>query len=249
MKQEELNKILEEHKLWLNGKGGTRADLQGANLLGANLEGTDLRGADLEDADLQWANFKNANLKGADLRYAILKSTNLQYADLKGANLQYADLQNTNLKNTNLEDANLRLANLRLANLQDANLEGANLEGASLKGANLKNVKGRDMICPEEGAFIGFKKCYNKIVELEILEDSKRSSATSGKCRCDKAKVLNITSLDGLQEFKNATSDYDVTFKYNVGEIVSVENFNDNRWIECAEGIHFFITRQEAIEY
>jgi len=42
MKPEELKKILREHKKWLAGNGGKRADLQGA----------DLRGARLQDADL-----------------------------------------------------------------------------------------------------------------------------------------------------------------------------------------------------
>jgi hypothetical protein len=124
------------------------------------------------------------------------------------------------------------------------------LQGADLQYADLQGTKGCCIICPEEGSFIGFKKCRsNKIVELEILEDSKRSNATNRKCRCDKAKVLSITSFDGLQEFESTTSSYDSRFIYNVGEIVSVENFDDNRWNECATGIHFFITRQEAIKF
>jgi hypothetical protein len=48
MDQKELNKILESHKAWLNGDGGERA-----NLWGANLERANLRGANLRDADLR----------------------------------------------------------------------------------------------------------------------------------------------------------------------------------------------------
>ena len=44
-------------------------------------------------------------------------------------------------------------------------------------------------------------------------------------------------------------SNYDSSFAYRVGEIVSVDNFDTNRWNECAPGIHFFITRQEAVDY
>lgn len=44
--------ILEQHRLWLNDAGGSRADLSGANLRGANLRGANLRSADLCDADL-----------------------------------------------------------------------------------------------------------------------------------------------------------------------------------------------------
>lgn len=96
---------------------------------------------------------------------------------------------------------------------------------------------------------IGFKKCGDKIVELQITEDAKRSSSTSRKCRCSKAKVLSITSIDGKKEITEAASDYDANFTYQVGEMIEVENFDDNRWNECSTGIHFFITRDEAVQY
>ena len=48
MRQEELNKILEDHKNWLDGNGGKRADLRGADLRWAGLQGADLQGADLD---------------------------------------------------------------------------------------------------------------------------------------------------------------------------------------------------------
>lgn len=37
--QEQLNEILENHRLWLNNEGGSRADLRGAILNDANLNG------------------------------------------------------------------------------------------------------------------------------------------------------------------------------------------------------------------
>ena len=185
MEQNKLNKILNEHKLWLNGMDGKRADLREA----------DLRGVDLREADLRGANLREADLYGADLR-------------------------------------------------------GADLYGADLYGVDVKHTKGIMMACPEEGSFIAFKKCRDdRIVKLEILADAKRSSATGRKCRCDKAKVLSISDINGFQEFNDAISKHDLSFVYKVGEIVSVEDFCDDRWNECASGIHFFITRQEAVEY
>lgn len=64
MEQSKLNKILDDHKLWLKtgGKQGERADLRSA----------DLRGADLRYAELCYANLSNADLRYADLRYADL---------------------------------------------------------------------------------------------------------------------------------------------------------------------------------
>ena len=65
MTQEELDKIVEQHKHWLNedceGWEGMKADLRDANLCGANLYCANLRGADLYGANLCYA-----NLYGAD---------------------------------------------------------------------------------------------------------------------------------------------------------------------------------------
>ena len=159
-----------------------------------------------------------------------------------------------------LSGANLRGANLFRADLRGADLYRADLYRASLSGA--KNVPFIPIACPDTGAFVGFKKAklYNSeetesqdvIVELEIPADARRSSATGRKCRCDKAKVLSITTLDGVAVGADAgtvRSNYDPDFVYNVGEIVTAPNFCEDRWEECAPGIHFFINRQEAVQY
>ena len=175
--KEELSVILEKHQSWLNGEGGERAVLTGA---------------DLTEADL----------RGADLRGAVLR--------------------------------------------------GAVLRGAVLRGADLRGADGiMPICCPEEGSFVGFKKASGYIVKLLITDDALRSSATSRKCRCSKAVVLSITNKDGSAAggVTQVRSDRDKNFVYKLGETVEVPDFNKNRWDECTSGIHFFITRQEAVDY
>ena len=66
----------------------------------------------------------------------------------------------------------------------------------------------------------------------------------------NKAKVLSITNLDGTDaDIDVAYSNYDPGFIYKIGEIVEVPDFNNDRWNECSTGIHFFMTREEAVEY
>lgn len=138
-------------------------------------------------------------------------------------------------------------------NGERADLSGAYLRGAYLRGADLRGAKNLScpIACPEEGSFIGFKKCRdNTIVKLEIPADALRCSATGRKCRCSKAKVLSITNLDGTESnIKIVSSKRDTDFIYKVGEVVEVKDFDADRWNECSTGIHFFITRQEAVEY
>ena len=267
MTQNELNKILENHKHWLNRDcedwKSLKANLIGANLVGANLISANLRGAYLIGVNLIGANLISANLRGANLSGAYLSGADLHYADLRstyltgacltgayltGAYLRNADLRCADLSYTDLSYTDLTGVDLRNANLSGANLRNANLTGANLRGA--KNIPFIPMACPDTGAFIGYKKASGYILKLEILQDARRSSSTSRKCRCDKAKVLEIQNLYGdIANVKEVKSDYDKNFIYRLGEIVEEADFCEDRWTECAEGIHFFINRQEAVEY
>ena len=213
---------------------------RGADLCDTDLCDADLCDADLCDADLRDADLCGANLRGADLRDANLRDANLRGADLRGANLRGADLRG----------ANLRDADLRGADLRDADLRGADLRGANLRDANLRDAKGCYLSCPTEGSFIGWKKASGHIVKLRIPEDARRSSATGHKCRCDKAYVMEIQNMDGTKATEDTVrADHDKNFVYTVGATVEVPDFDDNRWSECAPGIHFFIDRRAAVEY
>ena len=113
MTQNELDKILENHKKWLNGEdGGSRANLQDADLRDANLRSAALQGADLRGADLRGTDLRNVNLWDAALQGANLRSAALQGADLLGADLRGADLQGANLRGANLQTADLRGADV-----------------------------------------------------------------------------------------------------------------------------------------
>ena len=232
-------------------KYGT-ACLLGAYLRYADLRYADLRGADLFRADLRGANLLGANLLGAYLRYADLRGADLFRADLRGANLRGADLFRADLRG-----ANLRGADLCDANLYGACLLGADLRGADLRGANLSELTvAQPSILPDEGDIIGWKKALALdgapiIVKLLIPSDAKRSNSTGRKCRANKARILDLQDRQGnsLPPDTTAYSSFDPDFTYKKGETVHVEDFDTNRWNECAPGIHFFITRIEAVKY
>lgn len=234
-------------------KGGAdlrEADLYGADLCGANLCGADLRDANLYDADLCGANLRGADLRGAHLCGANLCGAHLCGAHLCGANLRRADLCGAYLRRADLYEAYLCDVYLRGANLCDADLRGADLRGADLRDADLRGAKGTYMACPTDGSFIGWKKASGYIVKLQIPEDARRSSAGCEKCRCDKAFVIEIQNIDGSNAYiETICSDHDENFVYAVGATVEVSDFDDDRWNECAPGIHFFIDRRAALEY
>lgn len=173
MTQEELNKVLELHKKWLDREeGGIKAVLDGKVLNGL---------------------------------------------DLYGASLQYASL------------------------------DGASLQCASLDGA--KDVPFIPLACPSDGAFTAWKKVKGNIIELLIPADAKRCSATTNKCRCDKAMVVSITSIKTGKSMNSITNHNYADCTYTVGEIVYPDSFDDDRWNECSHGIHFFVNKEEALNY
>jgi len=188
----------------------------GADLSGANLYGANLYGADLSGANLYGANLSRANLYGADL----------SGADLSGANLYGADLSR---------------ADLYGADLYGANLYGADLSGADLSGAkDAALVIARTRILPE-GALVGWKKCAGeKIVKLRIPADAKRSHAFGRKCRAEFVEVLEVVGGG------TAVSCRDSSVSYAKGKIVHPDLWSEDWQEECSNGIHFYITREEA---
>lgn len=235
MEESKLKEILRKHRLWLKeDPEGEKADLRGEDLRRMNFSRTDLRCVDFKGADLRFANFSYADLSNTNFNCAVLSGADFSESHLRYTNFNRADLSN--------------------ANLSSAHLINAYLGHAYLSGANLSNIKYNEgtaffaLCCPEKGDFIGYKKAGDYIVELLIT--GKRSSATTRKCRCSEAKVLSITNLDGSEaDFAEVCSDRDKDFIYKVGEIVKVDDFDDDRWNECSTGIHFFITRDEAVNY
>ena len=188
----------------------------------------------LEKATAKRADLRRADLRGADLRRADLQGADLQGADLQGADLRRADLQG---------------ADLQGADLQGAYLQGADLQGADLQGADLQGAKGADYaiavtrILPE-GELIGWKKCRNGVlVKMQIPAAAKRSHAFGRKCRAEYVQVLEVIGAEV------AISSHDGKTEYRVGETVRPDSFSDDWMEECANGIHFFITRIEAENY
>lgn len=232
----------------------------------------DFTGADLHNMTFKNKNFANAIFAGANLRWAKFCNVHLYYAIFRGAILNGLEFVNCSLNFANFFGSSLVHASFRNDDIRYASFVGANLDYADFSKSCIDYSDFNDayayhtkfpyipMACPETGSFIGYKKCVIQapskpkygIIKLLIPEDAKRSSAFGRKCRCSKAEVLDIQTLDGvsLGSLAIAYSLYDRSFEYRVGETVTPENgFDEDRFVECAGGIHFFLNRQEAVEY
>jgi Family of unknown function (DUF5758)/Pentapeptide repeats (8 copies) len=168
-----------------------------------------------------------------DLVVAAVKAR----ADLRGADLREANLSRADLRGADLREANLSRADLREANLSRADLRGANLYGAK----NISVLIAAQFNILPEGVIIGWKKCQNNvIVKLLISAKTRRSNATGRKCRAESVKVVKVFGADEGISIHNGTT------RYRQGETVTCDKWEENRWIECGGGIHFYLSRIEA---
>ena len=228
----------------LSGSNLSSSDLRGSDLRGSNLSGSDLRGSDLRGSNLSSSNLSSSDLSGSDLSGSDLSSS-----DLRGSDLSYSNLSGSDLSYSNLSGSNLRYSDLRGSDLRGSDLRGSDLRGSNLSGANLSGAKGAEIsiaktrILPA-GSLIGWKKCSNGvIVKLRIPEEAKRSHAFGRKCRAEFVDVLEVIGAEvGIAQHDGKT-------EYRAGQRVTPDSFSDNWQEECANGIHFFITREEAQEY
>ena len=230
------------------------AALRGCDLKYADLHGADLSGANINCINLSYANLSNADLSNAHIHGANLTKANLSGANLSDANLSFADLIYANLINANLSNAVLYNAKFQFSNLKDTIINNTIFRNASLNHA-LNIPDNIPMACPEKGSFIAWKKlrsrfcCKQYLVKLEIPADARRFSATSKKCRCDKAKVLEIINVETDENVKEVINYNYAKCVYRVGEMVYPDSFDEDRWNECSNGIHFFIDKKDAINY
>lgn len=246
-----------------------RINLCGADLTNITLENVNLTKADFTGADLSWAVISHVKCKNALFTDATLVASTISNSFFSGASFNKALLINSQFHSTRLRYACFTMAQLggalfKFCGCDHSTFNNVDLRAVRFLKTDLDQVDFSKaeyapyipLACPSCGAFIGWKTIrdhklqHSYLVQLLIPEDAKRCSAASNKCRCDKAKVLSIENLQTHKLINSVTNKNQLhVLTYKVGEMVYPDEFDDNRWNECSHGIHFFINKQEAINY
>ena len=272
-----INEVLNAHKLYIylnqNVVDGNCLEYEGAepslaDFSGMRIEDTKFCGKDLGFANFSDSIFINCNFSGALMYYANMKHCHFYRCKFCNTDLHGSYMQHTVFDKCMFNKANLCYADANCSRFNRCNFNKASInDSTDFTNADMdmpKNMPYIPMVCPEEGEFIAWKKCYYSIdgtedmikgciVKLKIPANALRSSALGRKCRASEAIVLAIQDIRGkdLGVGIEAFSEYDQDFKYRVGETVKprLAPFDRDRWRECSAGIHFFINRQEAVRY
>lgn len=194
-----------------------------------------------------------------------------------GLDFSYSSLCFRRFKDCSFIGANFTACNLAGARFNNCDFTRASFNAANFADASFTNscIFSEDIenyvppIVPDEGDIVGWKKALlvnnqyasddsttiidECIVKLLIPSGTRRSSAFGRKCRAEYAEVLELQTLDGepldIPNYEEVVSMFDNSFIYKVGEPVKPCFYDKDRYHECSYGIHFFITRKEAVEY
>ena len=271
-----FDKVVEMHEQWI--KNGMHVDSDNPDVSCADFSCMTIKDIECSNHDLSFANFSSATIYGSRFSKCIFTHTSFGNAKFNNVVFWLCDMSYSFFAGAKLYNSCFHVSDLTLARFTNASFHASEFSTSYIDDicdlSNAENVPNIPMACPDTGSFIGWKKVslglsvddtsfdvrplfcptiskrYG-IVKLLIPEDAKRSSATGRKCRCDKALVLQIQDLEGnVLDNVVAYSFHDHGFRYIAGEMVTPSlPFEENRWEECASGIHFFISREEAVKY
>ena len=258
MKQEELNKILDEHELWVKSCAtkGKQADLSGEHL----------EGLAFDDRALSQASFRGAYLDGAKFIDAILVGVDFEGASLVDTDFSCANAWSANFNETNCKDALFLSANLTEASFEGADLDGASFALANLTEASLEDAQNIDLaefdntvgiypVCPDTGSFIGWtigedEEGNEYLVEILLPWSALRNSGTTRRCRANGMYINDITPIgESLEddECPDSVKLKNRDFKLSLGETSTDENFEIDRFKVSSTDLYFWISKEEAL--
>ena len=244
--------------------------LGGSCLNNISCEKSSFSHANMDSCDLSLSTIHKCNFTFARIYPGIFYLSDLRECDFSNTDIRYSCFHKTCISDTIFDKTNLK--GTIFANNQfygyDPNIIFKDID-ISLQTHFIdipisKDYEGKfdfiPMNCPEEGSFIGYKIGTDKIgasvylIKLKILEDAKRLSGAKKICRCNKAKVLSIINIRDNESVNECNNIHNTKVNYIVGAISEVDNFSENRWDDADEwddtyGIHFFMTKQDALLY
>lgn len=243
----------------------------------AHLGSCIMTGLDADDADFSHAilshslingsSFRRSNFEKADFYGSSLTDCYFSLANLTGARMAGANLANSNFIEAILDGTDFECSNLSFA-IFDHKPSNEYKFGKVLDRPIIGYKKAsKDVITKVNGAVYNLR--VPVIVTLEIPEGAVVLSVNGCKCRTNLARVLDTEYLVETDEYlrnfipeneeefamlaevrdRPVRSIYDHEFFYIPGIEIKIKDFDLSYNIECSTGIHFFLTKKEAIDF
>lgn len=222
-----------------------------------------LEGVRFINVKFNYVNASSFNFKDCTFIYCDFNYCRMKCQLFIGCSFDSTEFNFCNISGSMIYKGSMSVVTFTCSRLYSTMFEGTDAELVQFNSCEMSNCKSFESNItfpshvPSNSSFIAWKKAIvtegrnikDIIIKLRIPEDAKRFCANH-KCRADKVEVLGFETLGGekLPDTTVVNSCWDKLFKYHIGLIEAV-SFNDNPQVECGGGIHFFLSRDDAVNY
>ena len=233
------------------------------NLSSVTFDSVELWDTTFHNCTLDHAKFINCNLESARFRCSSCVCCEFIKSKLDNITFRISNLTNAFFDNVSCNDASFTYSSLEDAKFETCNFTDASFMGSMMRDArtygNCKfdnasftrtNLDCRNTFIENQTGvilkepLIGYKKTdENYVIKVEIPAGAIVFSVNGGKCRTNKAKIIDMNGRITLH------SRYNPRFEYTLNQEIEIDNFDLRYNIECAPGFHFFKTYEEAEHY
>ena len=193
--------------------------------------------------------FKNCKFSHAEFNKCIFINCLFTQCEFEFLKFTNCNLRRSTFDRITFVHSSFYCSLLNLVRFENSNITGSHLfDFATLLCTTLDEAVlqhySEGQILTED--LIGYKKSREGfIIQLRIPKDAIVFSINNHKCRTNKVIVEKFINTD-LTELSSA---YKAKFKYHVGDVLTIQDFNMRYNSECESGIHFFKTIEEALAF
>jgi len=206
------------------------------------------------------------NLMGQDLSNLLFEDLELSNILFRGCNLAGATFRNCEFWNTDFAGCIVDEKTLFTGCFMNGWTSMSLCHNANARAELVPNAFDSDLYhaitfklpLKKTREFTGYKVAVTKnntlvLVTLKIPADARTVVFKGQKCRASKVKVSGFAKLDGTP-LPDDTVAYSWVYTrtksvYAKDRMVIADSFDDRPSEECTNGIHFFLTKKEAIEF
>lgn len=259
--QEEKDALLTGKLRYLENRICDNLDFEDKILYNVLFENCSFKKTKFHQCTMHDVVFEGCNLNNAVLAFAVLVRVKFDRCTARHSIFNFSYCQHISFENSDFQKSKFCPAQLFCCLFNNASFNNADFMNTRFFSVHEKQTdfsKAKNinlpLKCPEEGSFVGWKKCCTAdgqvIAKLLIPEDAERISGFSDKCRTSKAKILEFQNEEGMTlDVNKAYSAFNKNVTYIKGEIIHADDFDTCPLNTCTHGIHFFMHRQEAVDY
>jgi hypothetical protein len=242
--KETVKELLKEY----SGKTIKDIDLSNMNLSGISFDNSRFDNSSFYNSSFYNSRFYNSSFYNSRFDNSRFYNSSFYNSRFDNSSFYNSRFDNSRFDNSSFDNSSFYNSRFDNSRFYNSRFDNSRFDNSS-KNSILK-YKHIWQIIPEEGAFIAWKKLSEGyIAKLEIPAKAKRTcNIINRKCRASYVKTLQIIdrNSDDVKEMHGSRNHKTM---YKVGRLTRPDKYDDDFLKDCTNGIHFFVTKQEAKDW